>query len=133
MDNIRLYVRGGSGGMGLPRLGGQGGKGGDVWVVAKKNMTLKRIKDKHPQKRFVGGAGGNSRFVPPHSSCSKVLHDCEPMSALNVLCVSFILSIRALKGEMGKDTEILAPVGITVTTDEGKILGMSNASQHQIN
>lgn len=57
---------------------------------------------------------------------------CEQMSALNVLCVLFILSVRALKGEMGKDTEILAPVGITVTTDEGKILGMSNASQHQI-
>lgn len=70
VDNLRLYVRGGSGGMGLPRLGGQGGKGGDVWVVAKKNMTLKRIKDKHPEKRFVGGAGGNSRFVPTHSSYS---------------------------------------------------------------
>lgn len=63
VDNLRLYVRGGSGGMGLPRLGGQGGKGGDVWVVAKKNMTLKRIKDKHPQKRFVSGAGANSRSV----------------------------------------------------------------------
>lgn len=49
--------------MGLPRLGGQGGNGGDVWVVAKKNMTLKRIKDKYPLKRFVGGSGGNSRLV----------------------------------------------------------------------
>lgn len=46
--------------MGLPRLGGQGGKGGDVWVVATKNMTLKRIKDKFPQKRFVADAGANS-------------------------------------------------------------------------
>lgn len=70
VDNLRLYVRGGSGGMGLPRLGGQGGKGGDVWVVAKNSMTLKRVKDKYPQKRFLGGAGGNSRFVPTHSSCS---------------------------------------------------------------
>lgn len=60
VDNLRLYVRGGSGGMGLPRLGGQGGKGGDVWVVATKNMTLKRIKDKFPQKRFVADAGANS-------------------------------------------------------------------------
>lgn len=49
--------------MGLPRLGGQGGNGGDVWVVATKNMTLKRIKDKYPQRRFVAGAGANSRFV----------------------------------------------------------------------
>lgn len=63
VDNLRLYVRGGGGGMGLPRLGGQGGNGGDVWVVAAKNMTLKKIKDKYPQKRFVGGSGGNSRLV----------------------------------------------------------------------
>ncbi|XP_054478024.1 GTP-binding protein 10 [Anoplopoma fimbria] len=95
VDNLRLYVRGGSGGMGLPRLGGQGGNGGDVWVVATKNMTLKRIKDKYPHKRFVGGAGANSR-------------------------------VRALKGERGKDKEILAPVGITVTTDDGKIVGDLN-------
>lgn len=61
MDNLRLYVRGGSGGMGLSRLGGQGGNGGDVWVVAAKNMNLKMIKEKYPQKRFVGGTGGNSR------------------------------------------------------------------------
>uniref|UniRef100_A0A8C3FYF7 GTP-binding protein 10 n=1 Tax=Cyclopterus lumpus TaxID=8103 RepID=A0A8C3FYF7_CYCLU len=95
VDNLRLYVRGGSGGMGLPRLGGQGGKGGDVWVVATKNMTLKRIKDKYPQKRFIGEAGANS-------------------------------SVRALKGEKGKDMEILAPIGITVTTDDGKIVGDMN-------
>uniref|UniRef100_A0A671WX69 GTP-binding protein 10 n=1 Tax=Sparus aurata TaxID=8175 RepID=A0A671WX69_SPAAU len=95
IDNLRLYVRGGSGGMGLPRLGGQGGNGGDVWVVAAKNMTLKRIKDKYPQKRFLGGAGANS-------------------------------SVRALKGEKGEDKEILAPVGITVTTDKGKTLGDLN-------
>nr|XP_046254412.1 GTP-binding protein 10 [Scatophagus argus] len=95
VDNLRLYVRGGSGGMGLPRLGGQGGNGGDVWVVAAKNMTLKRVRDKYPQKRFVGGAGANS-------------------------------SVQALKGDKGKDMEILAPLGITVTADDGKILGDLN-------
>ncbi|TNN75722.1 GTP-binding protein 10 [Liparis tanakae] len=95
VDNLRLYVRGGSGGMGLPRLGGQGGKGGDVWVVASKNMTLKRIKDKYPEKRFLGEAGANS-------------------------------SVRSLKGEKGNDREVLAPVGITVTTDDGIIVGDLN-------
>ncbi|KAF3691927.1 GTP-binding protein 10 Protein obg -like protein 2 [Channa argus] len=59
-------------------------------------MTLKRIKDQYPQKRFIGGAGGNS-------------------------------SVRALKGESGKDIEISAPIGISVTTDDGKILGHLNA------
>ncbi|XP_070692204.1 GTP-binding protein 10 [Pempheris klunzingeri] len=95
VDNLRLYVRGGSGGMGLPRLGGKGGNGGDVWVVATKKESLKRIKDKYPQKRFIGGAGANS-------------------------------SVKALKGERGKDEEIFAPVGITVTTDDGKNLGDLN-------
>ncbi|XP_069585580.1 GTP-binding protein 10 isoform X2 [Ranitomeya imitator] len=46
--------------MGLPRLGGEGGKGGDVWVVAKDGVTMKHIKSKFPQKRFVGGVGVNS-------------------------------------------------------------------------
>lgn len=70
VDNLRLYVRGGSGGMGLPRFGGQGGNGGNVWVVATKNMTLKKIKDKYPQKRFVGGTGANSRFVHTNATLS---------------------------------------------------------------
>ncbi|XP_072250396.1 GTP-binding protein 10 [Leuresthes tenuis] len=101
VDNLRLYVRGGSGGMGLPRLGGQGGSGGDVWIVATKSMTLKRIKDKYPQKRFVGGAGGNS-------------------------------SVQALKGQKGKDIEVLAPVGITVTSDNGRRVGDLNVEGDRV-
>ncbi|XP_020497617.2 GTP-binding protein 10 isoform X1 [Labrus bergylta] len=101
MDNLRLYVHGGSGGMGLPRLGGQGGNGGDVWVVASKTTTLKKVKDKYPQKRFVGGTGSNS-------------------------------SVRALKGAKGTDKEINAPVGITVTTDDGKIIGELNADGERL-
>ncbi|XP_008321284.1 GTP-binding protein 10 [Cynoglossus semilaevis] len=95
VDNLRLFVRGGSGGMGLPRLGGRGGDGGDVWVVATKDMTLKKIKDKYPEKRFTAETGVNS-------------------------------SVRALKGEKGKNAEIFAPVGITVTTDDGRVLGELN-------
>ncbi|XP_068179296.1 GTP-binding protein 10 isoform X2 [Antennarius striatus] len=93
IDNLRLYVRGGSGGMGLQRLGGKGGDGGDVWVVAAKDITFKRIKDKFPQKRFIGGVGANS---------------------------------KALKGAKGDSKEILAPIGITVTFDDGKIIGHLN-------
>ncbi|KPP75669.1 hypothetical protein Z043_105068, partial [Scleropages formosus] len=37
-----------------------GGKGGDVWVVTKEAVTLKKVKDKHPQKRILAGAGVNS-------------------------------------------------------------------------
>lgn len=42
------------------------------------------------------------------------------------------VSVRALKGQMGKDNEISAPIGITVTADDGKILGMWNAFAEQI-
>ncbi|KAF6301721.1 GTP binding protein 10 [Rhinolophus ferrumequinum] len=71
IDNLRLFTRGGSGGMGYPRLGGEGGKGGDVWVVAHNKMTLKQLKDKYPKKRFVAGEGANSRF--PNAGKSSLL------------------------------------------------------------
>lgn len=35
LDSLRLYVRGGSGGMGYPRFGGVGGNGGNIYVEAK--------------------------------------------------------------------------------------------------
>ncbi|KAF0879409.1 CFA69 protein, partial [Crocuta crocuta] len=101
IDNLRLFTRGGSGGMGYPRLGGEGGKGGDVWVVAHKKMTLKQLKDKYPQKRFVAGEGGNSR-------------------------------VSALKGSRGKDCEIPVPVGISVTDENGKIIGELNKEKDRI-
>uniref|UniRef100_A0A2K6FE62 GTP-binding protein 10 n=1 Tax=Propithecus coquereli TaxID=379532 RepID=A0A2K6FE62_PROCO len=71
IDNLRLFIKGGSGGMGYPRLGGEGGKGGDIWVVAHKKMTLKQLKDKYPQKRFVAEGGANSRF--PNAGKSSLL------------------------------------------------------------
>ncbi|XP_042773321.1 GTP-binding protein 10 isoform X3 [Panthera onca] len=101
IDNLRLFTRGGSGGMGYPRLGGEGGKGGDVWVVAHKKMTLKQLKDKYPQKRFVAGEGANSR-------------------------------VNALKGSRGKDCEIPVPVGISVTDENGKIIGELNKEKDRI-
>ncbi|MEE6466767.1 hypothetical protein FKM82_007043 [Ascaphus truei] len=60
VDNLRVLVKGGSGGMGLPRLGGEGGKGGDVWMVATKDVSLKSVKDRFPNKRFLAGVGHNS-------------------------------------------------------------------------
>ncbi|OXB84715.1 UNVERIFIED_CONTAM: hypothetical protein H355_001192 [Colinus virginianus] len=60
IDDLRLYVKGGTGGMGYPRLGGEGGRGGDVWLVARESLTLKSIKARYPQKRFVAGTGANS-------------------------------------------------------------------------
>ncbi|KAM6201223.1 GTP-binding protein 10 [Rhynchocyon petersi] len=101
IDNLRLFAKGGSGGMGFPRLGGEGGKGGDVWVVAEKNMTLKQLKDRYPQKRFVAGVGANSR-------------------------------VSALKGSRGKDFEIPAPVGISVTDENGRVIGELNKEKDRL-
>ncbi|XP_069690664.1 GTP-binding protein 10 homolog isoform X2 [Periplaneta americana] len=60
IDSLRIYVRGGAGGMGFPKYGGIGGKGGDVIVVAKEGTTLKSLLNENPTKRFVAGNGGNS-------------------------------------------------------------------------
>ncbi|NXC18271.1 GTPBA protein, partial [Corythaeola cristata] len=92
IDDLRLYVRGGTGGMGYPRLGGEGGRGGDVWFVARERTTLKSIRDRYPQKRFVAGTGANS-------------------------------SVKALKGQKGKDCEVHVPLGISVLCDDGKQIG----------
>uniref|UniRef100_A0A8C5T6K2 GTP-binding protein 10 n=1 Tax=Malurus cyaneus samueli TaxID=2593467 RepID=A0A8C5T6K2_9PASS len=97
IDDLRVYVRGGTGGMGYPNLGGEGGRGGDVWFVARERTTLKSIREKYPQKRFVAGTGANS-------------------------------SVRALKGEKGKDCEVYVPMGISVLDDDGKQIGELNAA-----
>ncbi|NP_001343960.1 GTP-binding protein 10 isoform 2 [Mus musculus] len=101
IDNLRIFTKGGSGGMGYPRLGGEGGRGGDVWVVAHKNMTLKQLKNKYPQKRFVAGGGANSR-------------------------------VSALQGSKGKDCEVPAPVGISVTDENGQVLGELNKEEDRV-
>ncbi|XP_031968555.1 uncharacterized protein LOC116445715 isoform X3 [Corvus moneduloides] len=97
IDDLRVYVRGGTGGMGYPNLGGEGGRGGDVWFVARERTTLKSIREKYPQKRFVAGTGANS-------------------------------SVKALKGEKGKDCEVHVPLGISVLDDDGKQIGELNAA-----
>ncbi|KAM6134739.1 LOW QUALITY PROTEIN: cilia- and flagella-associated protein 69 [Pterocles gutturalis] len=85
IDDLRLYVRGGTGGMGYPRLGGEGGRGGDVWFVAQERTTLKSIRDRYPQKRFVAGTGANSSVQALKGEKGK---DCEvhvPLG-ISVLC-----------------------------------------------
>ncbi|XP_064105534.1 GTP-binding protein 10 homolog isoform X1 [Macrobrachium nipponense] len=63
IDSLRIHVRGGSGGMGYPKFGGVGGKGGDVYVEAIAEQTLSKTLRAEPEKRWLGGVGGNSRKV----------------------------------------------------------------------
>lgn len=61
IDSVRIYTRGGNGGNGLPKYGGVGGKGGDVYAEAVDGFTLRNLKDKFPRQRFMGGKGEDSK------------------------------------------------------------------------
>ena len=39
------------------------------------------------------------------------------------IIIIIVNSVQALKGNAGEDKEIMAPVGIVVTSDNGKTLG----------
>ena len=56
---MRVYVRGGGGGQGSPKIGGCGGDGGNVLVVARRSSLTELARREH--RRFVGGNGQNAR------------------------------------------------------------------------
>ncbi|XP_012270873.1 GTP-binding protein 10 homolog [Orussus abietinus] len=60
MDSLRLHVKGGTGGMGLPRYGGKGGSGGDVYVVGKEKYSLPEVSGKCKKHRISAGSGSDS-------------------------------------------------------------------------
>ncbi|KAK0081143.1 hypothetical protein PV325_012727 [Microctonus aethiopoides] len=60
LDSLNLRVKGGTGGMGLPRYGGIGGKGGDVVAVATEDLTLTHLADKYKDRKIVAEHGNHS-------------------------------------------------------------------------
>ncbi|KAH8376811.1 hypothetical protein KR093_001452 [Drosophila rubida] len=60
LDTLRLTVRGGHGGNGLPRYGGVGGQGGAVYFVAKEGVTLRKLAQGLKEKRIVASSGEDS-------------------------------------------------------------------------
>ncbi|XP_019528385.3 GTP-binding protein 10 homolog [Aedes albopictus] len=60
LDSLRLAVRGGHGGNGLPKYGGVGGQGGAVYFVAKEGKTLKDVVHKYRAKKVTAGNGEES-------------------------------------------------------------------------
>ncbi|XP_059061244.1 GTP-binding protein 10 homolog [Achroia grisella] len=61
IDSVRLHVKGGSGGTGLPKYGGLGGQGGCVYCVGKEKANLGNILGKHRGKTLAAGHGEDSR------------------------------------------------------------------------
>jgi len=109
--------------MGYPRLGGEGGRGGDVWLVARERTTLKSIRDRYPQKRFVAGPGANSRYESVSCKSFHTSFTDSKMSAEVTKPGLISPSVKALKGEKGKDCEVHVPLGISVLCDDGKQIG----------
>jgi len=61
IDSIKVYLKGGSGGNGLPKYGGIGGKGGNIYAVVNEEATLMDIKDSIERgEQYKAGPGENS-------------------------------------------------------------------------
>jgi len=102
IDGLRIYVRGGHGGSGLPRVNGVGGAGGDVYIKAdEKIKNLSEVRTKNRDQRYLADHGENS-----------VKHKCV--------------------GSAGSDVVIRSPVGVSVMTDEGECIGDLVKHQDQV-
>ena len=84
-------MSGGTGGHGLPKFGGMGGSGGNVFVEAADGVTLKQLKTS-ASKKFSAGTGENSAHY-------------------------------RIIGKNGTNTVIKVPIGITVFSENGRVLG----------
>jgi len=93
IDGLRIYVRGGHGGAGLPRVNGVGGAGGDVYIKADQAVKdLSAVRKLNKDQRYIAEHGENS-----------VKHKCI--------------------GGTGGDVVIRSPVGVSVVTDQGECIG----------
>lgn len=102
VDSLKIKVRGGSGGNGLPQFGGIGGKGGDVRIQGTYfPVTLAQIAKKNPSRIFQAPNGFESRRT-------------------------------RLLGESGRDLTIRVPVGVTVEDLNKQVLGEINDSKDNV-
>lgn len=63
LDTLRLTVKGGHGGNGIPKYGGIGGQGGCVYLEAKEGVTLKHLSQRYKEKKAVASSGEDSSKV----------------------------------------------------------------------
>ncbi|KAF5297708.1 hypothetical protein FQA39_LY12039 [Lamprigera yunnana] len=71
-DSLRVYVRGGTGGNGLPKFGGIGGQGGNIIFVGTESISLDDVARTNKKKHFIAGSGvcSSHNFIlgPPGNS-----------------------------------------------------------------
>ena len=61
IDSLRIYVKGGSGGAGLPPVDGVGGHGGSVYIRASEEVSnLHDVRRRNTKQRYVAQAGEDS-------------------------------------------------------------------------
>ena len=66
IDSLRLHLKGGTGGNGMEKYGGVGGRGGDVVFIAeqrKLSQSLRNLHKTNPSQAYQGGVGKNSMYV----------------------------------------------------------------------
>jgi GTPase involved in cell partitioning and DNA repair len=59
-DKLRFHIKAGSGGSGLNKYGGRGGRGGDIYVRSKDDVTLKDLSKYVRSNTIVAGTGYDS-------------------------------------------------------------------------
>ena len=61
VDSLRLYVKGGTGGTGLPPVDGVGGNGGNIYVRATESISsLHEVRRNNISQRYSADPGDNS-------------------------------------------------------------------------
>ncbi|CAH1404335.1 unnamed protein product [Nezara viridula] len=123
LDTLRIFVKGGSGGMGLPQYGGVGGNGGNIFAVGKEGITLKEIVARNVTKRITAKNGGNA-----HSKC--ILGSPGPDVVIDAPLGITILNESGKKlGEIDKEGEkvLIARGGVGGCKDNG-FCGMKGES-----
>ena len=61
IDSLRVYVKGGSGGNGLPPVDGVGGHGGSVYIKASDSISsLHDVRRKNTSQRYIADPGEDS-------------------------------------------------------------------------
>ncbi|XP_067217181.1 GTP-binding protein 10 homolog isoform X2 [Linepithema humile] len=124
IDTLRLHVRGGTGGAGLPRYGGIGGTGGNVYLVAKDGLTLENVVKKLQSKRIKADSGGDS-------SAKGIIGIPGDDKIISIPCGVLVYNQNGvLLGELNtEDSKLLVAKGGTGGCEETGYCGLKGESQ----